>query len=281
MVKFGPSGNDEAFYEEGYKESTQAPKWLNDKGLNLYEYSLGRGIRISEAKAKKIAEKAKENNIEISVHAPYYINFANPSLEAREKSIQYVLDSLRILKAFGGKKLVVHPGTQLKQERQTAFKNTAEGVEEMVERVYQEGYSDMFVCLETMGKTRQIGTVEEIVELCKIDKILMPTLDFGHINAVTQGSLKTKEDFKNVIDTVKNGLGEYRTKNMHIHFSKIEYTPKGEKVHLTLEDTVYGPEFEPLAEVIKEYGLTPTIISESKNIMAQDALKLKNIYKNT
>ena len=281
MAKFGPSGNDILFYEQGYKKSTEAPKWLSEMGLDLYEYSFGRGIIISIETAKEIGEQAKLHGIEMSVHAPYFINFGNPSLESREKSIQYVLDSLKFLRAFGGKKLVVHPGTQLKQTREEAMKNAFEGVEQLVERVYQAGYSDMFICLETMGKNQQLGTVKEVVELCKIDKILMPTLDFGHINSVTQGSLKTKEDFKNVIDQVKEGLGEYRAKNVHIHFSKIEYGLKGEIVHLTLADTIYGPEFEPLAEVIKEYGLTPTIISESKEIMAQDAKKLKNIYVNT
>lgn len=282
MVKFGPSGNDSSFYEQGYKKSIEAPKWLKEvMRLDLYEYSFGRGITLSLETAKEIGEQAKLYGIEMSVHAPYFINFGNPSLESREKSIQYVLDSLKYLRAFGGKKLVVHPGTQLKQTRQEAMKNALEGVEQLVERVYKEGYSDMYICLETMGKTQQLGTVEEIMELCKIDKILMPTLDFGHINALTQGSLKTKEDFKHIIDLVKEELGEYRAKNVHVHFSKIEYGLKGEIMHLTLDDQIYGPEFEPLAEVIKEYNLTPTIISESRDIMAQDAKKLKNIYLNT
>jgi len=281
MVKFGPSGNDILFYEEGYKKSTEAPKWLKEKGLDLYEYSFGRGITIGEETAKEISEKAKEYGIEMSVHAPYFINFGNPGLEQREKSIQYVLDSLKFLRIFGGKKLVVHPGTQLKQTREEAMKNALKGVEELVERVYQAGYSDMYICLETMGKTQQLGTVEEIVELCKIDKILMPTLDFGHINSVTQGSLKEENDYKRIFDLIKENLGEYRLKNLHIHFSKIEYGDKGEIKHLTLDDKIYGPEFEPLAKVIKEYDLSPTIISESRDIMAQDSLKLKNIYKNT
>lgn len=281
MVKFGPSGNDILFYEQGNKKSLEAPKWLKEMGLDLYEYSFGRGITTSIETATEIGLEAKKHGIEMSVHAPYFINFGNPSLESREKSIQYVLDSLKYLRAFGGTKLVVHPGTQLKQTREEAMKNAIAGVEELVERVYQAGYSDMFICLETMGKMQQLGTVEEIVELCKIDKILMPTLDFGHINCIKQGSLKTEDDFRSVLNLVKEELGEYRAKNVHIHFSKIEYGSKGEIMHLTLEDTIYGPEFEPLAKVLKEDGYTPTIISESRDIMAQDAYKLKKIYLNT
>ena len=87
----------------------------------------------------------------------------------------------------------------------------------------------MFVCLETMGKSQQIGTVEEVVELCKIDKILLPTIDFGHVNAVTQGSLKTEADFRRILDLIRSELGEFKAHNFHIHFSKIEYTEKRRK----------------------------------------------------
>ena len=75
-------------------------------------------------------------------------------------------------------------------------------------------------------------------------------------------------------------MGEDKTKNCHIHFSKIEYTQKGEVKHLNLDDNVYGPDFEPLAKVIDKYKLTPTIICESKQRMMEDALLLSNIYKN-
>ncbi len=278
MIKFGPSGNDESFYAEGYKKGLEAPKWLKEKGLDLYEYSFTRGINVKPKTAKAIGEAAKEHGIEITAHAPYYINFGNPTDEAREKSINYVINSLKMLRILGGKKLVVHPGSQLKQTREVAFNRALEGIEKLVERVYAEGLDDMFVCFETMGKSMQLGSVDEIIEICKIDKILMPTVDFGHVNAVTGGTLKTVDDFRKIIDKIINELGEFKANNFHIHFSKIEYTDKGEKVHLTLADTIFGPEFEPLAKVLKEYGLSPTIISESKNIMAQDALKLKNIY---
>ena len=103
-------------------------------------------------------------------------------------------------------------------------------------------------------------------------------MDFGHINAVTGGTLKTSDAYHKILDYVYNELGEFKAKNLHIHFSKIEYTAKGEVKHLTLDDTVYGPEFEPLAVVLKEMDLQPTIISESRGTMMEDAIKLKNIY---
>lgn len=279
MVKFGPSGNDLLFYEEGNKKSVEAPKWIKSKGLDLYEYSFGRGYRMSYETAENIGEEAKKQGIEISLHAPYFVNFGNPTSEAREKSIQYVIDGLIYLRKFGGNKLVVHPGSQLKQTREVAMKNAIEGIKELVQRIYAEGLDDMYVCFETMGKKQQLGTVDEIIEICKIDKILIPTVDFGHVNAVTGGSLKSKDDYEEIINKIVTNLGFEKANKMHIHFSKIEYTEKGEKMHLTLEDKIYGPEFEGLAQVLKEKGLSPTIICESKEIMAQDAMKLKEIYK--
>ena len=84
MIKFGPSGNSESFYAMGYKHTEQAAKYVRDFGLDCFEYSFGRGVNMSEAKAVSIGEAFREEGVEISVHAPYFINFANPAVEAAE-----------------------------------------------------------------------------------------------------------------------------------------------------------------------------------------------------
>ena len=129
-----------------------------------------------------------------------------------------------------------------------------------------------------MGKSAQIGTYEEILDFCIIYDKYLPTFDFGHINALTQGTLKTIDDYRKILDRSIQVIGLERTKNAHIHFSKIEYGAKGEIKHLTLEDAIYGPEFEPLAQLLKEYDMNSVVISESKDYMARDAEILKNIY---
>lgn len=278
MIRFGPSGNSQIFYDEGYSTSFEAPKWCNEHGLNAYEYSFGRMFNMSHEKAKLLGSEAVKNGVLVSVHAPYYINLANPSDESLVKNINYLTTSLSYLRDFNGSQCVFHPGGCGKETRDVAFKRLLSRMDTLLESVYKEGYGDLYICPETMGKSMQLGSVKEIVEMCKFDKCLIPTLDFGHINAVTNGTLKTADDYRRILDLVYNELGEFKAKNLHIHFSKIEYTAKGEVKHLTLEDTVYGPEFEPLAEVIKEMGLEPTIISESKGTMMEDAMKLKNIY---
>lgn len=278
MIKFGPSGNCESFYADGLKHSYQAAEWLSKKGLNAYEYSFGKGILLSDEMAAKIGEEMKKYDITISLHAPYFINFANSDDEMVEKSYGYVIDSLKKLRILGGTHLVVHPASCGKMERSEAVALTKKRLNILKDRIIAEGLDDMYVCLETMGKSAQIGTVDEILDFCTLFDHYMPTFDFGHINALTGGTLKTDADYEDIIVKCLKTLGEYRTKNVHIHFSKIEYSSKGEVKHLTLADTKYGPEFEPLARVIKKYNLEPTVICESKGIMAIDAMKLKDIY---
>lgn len=278
MIKFGPSGNCATFYEQGHKRSVEAPKWLNSIGLNAYEYSFGRGITLNDDTAIEIGNEAKKYNVEVSVHAPYYINFANPSDEMVEKSYMYVINSLEKLKLLGGNRLVVHPASCGKMERSEAINLTKKRLQVLKERLEMLGYDNFLICLETMGKPAQIGTYKEIIDFCKISPNFIPTLDFGHINALTHGSLKSEEDFREIIDYMFKELGEEKAKKVHIHFSKIEYGEKGEIRHLTLADDVYGPNFEPLAKILKEYNMEPVVICESNEIMAHDALILKSIY---
>ena len=280
MIKFGPSGNDKLFYEEGNKESVQAPKWLKEKGLTAYEYSFGKGILLKDETAIRIGEEAKKNGIEVSVHAPYYINFACVPDEQGLKNEDYVVRSIEKLRLLGGKRLVIHPGSQGKLSREEAVLITKNRLKKLAETLKEKQMDDILICLETMGKQAQIGTVEEIVDFCTIAPNFIPTFDFGHINALTGGTLKSENDYRKIFDLCIEKIGLERTKNCHIHFSHIEYGAKGEIRHLTFEDKEYGPFFEPLASVIKEYGLTPFIICESKEAMAVDAITMKNIYEN-
>ncbi len=276
-IKFGPSGNSKWFYDLGYKTSLQAPKWLSSLGLNAYEYSFGRGYTMGEEKAKQLGEQATENNVTISVHAPYFINFANESDEMVEKSYNYVLTGLKMLKLMNGKHLVFHPASQGKLTRERALELTRQRLKILAKKVYENGFEDMFLCPETMGKTLQIGTYKEIVDLCTIDKIFVPTFDFGHIYSLNLGNFGSYEDYKEVFTYALEKLGE-RAKSCHIHFSQIQFGAKGEIKHLDFGNGEYGPYFEPLARVIKELDLTPTIICESHSNMTKDALYMKEIY---
>lgn len=278
MIKFGPSGNCDSFYAEGNTHTEEAAAFVKNRGLDCFEYSFGRGVRMTEDKAISIGEAFQKEEIEISAHAPYFINFANPDDEMAAKSYGYVLDTAKALKLMGGKRVVFHPAAQGKVNREEAVAKTEERLKILRDYVYLNDMQDMLFCPETMGKLAQIGTVEEITRFCKIDPIYVPCIDFGHINAREQGSLKTTEDYKSRLQYMIDELGYERMKHFHSHFSKIMYSAKGEIKHLTFEDEVYGPEFEPLAIALKELKLEPYLVSESSGKQTEEAEYMKKVY---
>ncbi len=280
MIKFGPSGNCESFYAEGYSHTEESAAFVKKRGLDCCEYSFGRGVRMTAEKASSIGQAFAKERVEISAHAPYFINFANPDEEMAEKSYGYVLDTARVLKQMGGKRVVFHPAAQGKASREEAVALTEIRLKRLKEYIYESGLQDMIFCPETMGKLAQIGTVEEITRFCKIDEIFVPCVDFGHINAREQGSLKGVEDYQTRLQYMIDELGYARMKHFHVHFSKIMYSAKGEVKHLTFADDVYGPEFSPLAKALKNLKLEPYIVSESAGTQAEDAESMKKVYFN-
>ncbi len=278
MILFGPSGNCESFYAEGNLHTEQAAAFVKARGLDCFEYSFGRGVRMTEAKAASIGEAFARENIEISAHAPYFINFANPDDEMAQKSYNYVLETAAILRQMGGKRVVFHPATQGKLAREDAVALTEERLKTLRDYLYLNNMQDMMICPETMGKSAQIGTIEEITRFCKIDPVYTPCIDFGHVNAREQGSLKSVEDYKSRLAYMIDELGFERMKHFHAHFSKIMYSAKGEVKHLTFADEIYGPEFEPLAEALVLLRLEPYIVSESDGMQAEEAAEMKRIY---
>ena len=278
MIKFGPSGNSIAFSEAGHSKSEDSAVWVKNLGLSCFEYSFGRGVNLSSERAESIGNAFRQNGVEISVHAPYYINFANPEEENAVKSFSYLLQSAEKVRIMGGKRVVFHPASQGKMKREQAVSLTIERLKRLRDIIYEKGLDDLIYCPETMGKLGQIGTIEEIVEFCKIDKIYTPAVDFGHINAREFGSLKTEQDYLDRLEYMIEQLGYERMKNFHIHFSKIEYSAKGEVRHLTFEDNHYGPCFEPLAVVLKKLNLEPFVICESAGTQDIDAVKMQNMY---
>ena len=277
-AKFGPAGTSDNFKKMGYKSSLDVPEFIVKSGLDCFEYQCGRGVNIGLEKAALLGKKAKEKGITLSLHAPYYISMSSVEEEKRLNSINYILDSARAVNAMGGDRIVVHTGSCGKISREEALELAIDTMKKAIAALDSEGLSNIHICPETMGKVNQLGTLYEVTELCKLDERLIPCIDFGHLNARDLGVIKTKEDYENILNTVKNELGSERYKNFHSHFSKIEYTTGGEKRHLTFEDTLYGPQFEPLMELIAKHGLSPVFICESAGTQDIDAKQMKDYY---
>lgn len=277
-AKFGPAGNSESFALMKYKSSLDVPEYIERMGLDAYEYQCGRGVNIGLDKAAELGLRAKEKNIALSLHAPYYISMSSVEPEKRDNSVNYILQSARAVNAMGGERIIVHTGSCGKISREEALSLATHTMKKAVSALDSEGLSNIRICPETMGKINQLGTLDEVLELCLVDERLIPCIDFGHLNARTMGGLSTFQDFSEVFDKIEDKLGLSRLREFHSHFSKIEYTTGGEKKHLTFEDTVYGPNFEPVVELILKKNCSPTIICESAGTQAEDAKKMKDYY---
>ncbi len=278
MIRFGPGGNCEWFKAEGNKSSDKMPAFLNKIGLNAYEVECGRGVRMNEATAKSLRVEAEKYGIALSIHAPYYISMSSLEEEKRRGSVRYLLESAALAKKIGATRVIFHSGSCAKLSREEATALAVDTLQKAVAAFDAEGYGDLILCPETMGKINQLGSLDEVMTLCKVDDRILPTIDFGHLNAREQGLFYTAADYERVLMQMEDALGRERASKFHAHFSKIEYTTGGEKRHLTFEDTVYGPDFAPLAEVLVKRGAEPIIICESAGTQSKDALEMKELY---
>ncbi len=276
MITFGPGGNSESFGKRKFPE--QLPEYLASMGLNGYEIECGRGVRIAEKTYNLLPDIAKQNGIYLTLHTPYFISLSGENEETRLKSVTYIEESAQAAHKLGAKKIVVHSGSCAKMPRETALELAKDTLTKAQARLDEIGLSDIIICPETMGKINQLGTLSEVMELCKVDERFLPCVDFGHLNARTLGGIKTVDDYAAILDEIENKLGFDRLKNFHVHFSKIQYTTGGEKCHLTFSDNEYGPEYEPLMELFAKRGLEPSVICESAGTQAEDAAEMKKAY---
>lgn len=276
MITFGPGGNSLSWGKRKFPDDLA--EYLGDFGLNGYEIECGRGVRISEGTLARLPEIARENGINVTLHAPYFISLSSTEEEKRLNSVNYILESAKAAKAVGARKIVVHSGSCSKMTRAEALYLAKDTLKKAQAALDENGLSDIIICPETMGKINQLGTLDEVLELCGVDERFLPTIDFGHLNARTLGGIRGRDDYAKILDDIENALGYERLSKMHVHFSKIEYTNGGEKKHLTFADKTFGPDFEPLFEEIKRRALEPSVICESDGTQAEDAAEMKRFY---
>ncbi len=273
---FGPGGNSDAFRLAGYKSTIDAPSWVKSIGLDAYEYEAGNGLSASPKILEAIGLEAARNNIKMSFHTPYFISLSGVVEEKRLNSINYIRQSLDAAKLLGADTIVVHSGSAAKITRDEAMRLAGDTLVKTLASVDTYGIK---IGLETMGKVNQLGTLDEVLELCRIDSSFVPVVDFGHLNARDLGGVfVSADDYLRVFEKIDHKLGSHVAENLHCHFSKIEWTTSGEKRHLTFEDEIYGPGYEPLMETIYKHNLSPTIICESAGTQSDDALAMKNYY---
>jgi deoxyribonuclease-4 len=269
-VRFGPAGNP-----QGYRGKTvKVCDYIRSRGLNAYEYQATYGVRISKQSAVELRKNAEKNDVLVSMHAPYYLNLSSNKEDVVERSIQRLVQSARASEWMGAYRIVFHPGfytIYTPKEAMERFKRTVSSLEEQLD---SSGLSKYTFAPETTGKKSQLGSLEEIIEICQSHENFSPTVDFAHLHARSGGGIRDKGDYGEIFQKLEDNLG---LNSLHAHFTRIEYTDAGEKRHHVLCETDYGPPLEPLLEEVAERGWKVTIISETP-FLDEDALVIKRAY---
>jgi len=277
--RFGPAGVPPVF-RAMKAVLTDVPRLLREEGLDAFEYQAvrwGAKPQIKREDAEKLGLKAKDNDVWLSLHGSYFINFCGEKdvIEASKQRLIACITAAEWMKAYV---VVFHPGFYGKKPQKEAFTNCLEALKEVVETVRTLGIKNVKIGPETMGKHSQLGSLDEVLSLCEEVEQTQLVVDWGHLHARDRGRFKTVDDFRRVVEEIENRLGAEAVRDMHCHFTKVEFTDKGEKRHHIIDEMDFGPDFTMLAKVIAEFKLKPVIISESP-ILDLDAIKMRDILK--
>ena len=256
-IRFGPAG----YPEKAKGKPERAFEILKEAGLTAFEYAAVYGLRTSEEKARVLGNLAKSTGITMSMHAAYYINLASKSDDIRQRSKMRLEKALRFAPLMGVKRIVFHVGTYGGLIPEEAHKVVRSALQEVWEKAGHLG-EGAYLAPEIAGKINAYGSVEEIAKLCAESDGLIPTIDWAHMYARTQGKCNNKQSYLEILGVFEDALGSLFVSNMHFHISGIIFTQAGEKAHRPLGEE-WGPDILPLIEMTKEVGYKPTFISET------------------
>ncbi|MCX6777670.1 MAG: TIM barrel protein [Candidatus Micrarchaeota archaeon] len=270
-MRFGPAGipiTCEGDNLEGLEVTARL-------GLRAYEVEFVRGVRMKADYARGMGRKAKGLDISLSCHCPYWINCAAMEKEKIARTIHNIMDTARVAHLMGAKVIVLHPAFYMDRPSSEVYPLVKGTIAQVLERMKGERIDDVLLGLETAGKGAQFGTIEENGQLSAELAGCVPVIDFAHVHARENGSVKGREGYERIFERVEKSFNADYLKHFHSHFSNIEYTKKGERRHLELGEG--GPPFAPLAQVIKERGYEGTMICESP-LLEQDAIRMQRIF---
>ena len=249
-------------------------KHVRNLGLGAMELEFVRSINITKEKAPQIRKISQENNIILTCHAPYYINLNSSDKLKLKASKDRILNSARIANICGAYSVCFHSGFYTGMDPSKVYDNVKMNLKEIIATLKSEGIG-IWVRPETTGKDSQFGNVDEILKLSQEMDNVMPCVDFAHFHARTNGKYNTYAEFVSILESIEKNLGKKGLENMHIHITGIAYGPKGEKNHLTLEES--DLKYKELLKVLKDFNVKGVAISESPNI-EQDALLMQKVY---
>lgn len=257
--------------------------FLRNEDLNAVEVQFVRGIWMEDEDAKKLKDRAEEHDVKLSVHGQYWINLISKKEETIEKSKKRILNCLRKADEMGAYRLVFHPGFYGDLSKDEAYERMKRELEKIIDKAKKEGIkgrrNGVKIAPETMGNYHKFGSLSEMIKLCKdLDsEYFTMTVDWAHLFARRKGKLTEKENFGEILSTIRNELGKEELENLHQHFTALKWTKeKGEEKHLPIDEG--DPKFKPLAKALSEEKVNGVIINESPKL-EEDAAKMREVMK--
>ncbi len=279
--RFGPAGVPTIFKLMGVHLS-DVPRLLREEELDAFEYEAvrwGQKPQMKQQDAEALGSEARKNDVMLSMHGSYYVNLGGKN-DVVEASKRRLIACATAAHWMGAYVVVFHTGFYGRWDQSYVFKNCVQALKDVVQIMKSTGIKDVKLGPETMGKPSQVGSLPEILSICEQVEQTQLVIDWSHLHARHQGKFRKPQDFREIAENVEQRLGTEAARNMHCHFSKIQYTDKGEKRHHTLDEPRYGPDFQMLAEVIADFKLRPVIIAETE-VQDVDAMRMKRIFNKT
>ena len=291
-IKFGVAGFPINFFDSEYgKKRENIFKWLEQLNLDCLELQCTYGIRMKEEQAILYRELAKEHNITLTMHAPYYISLASQKDDVVERSKLEIKKAFDLAKILSVNRIIFHPGagygknTDDRNNGLIRLINALNSIEKDIDT------STIKIYPEIGGKISQLGSLDEIIEICKNVNYARPCIDLAHLHARELGSMTSKDKIIQSLSKIENELGRNILEETHFHVYPVDFTAKGEKTHKAFCDTVdstnsdinnneYMPKAEDYINAIKKMNLTPITICEAHNTQDIGAILMKKLYFN-
>ncbi len=254
-----------------YKRAFEVLKEMDLDGMEL---EFVHGVRMNDATRKLVAESVKQNNFYLTAHGPFYINLNSKEDDKVDASVQRIIETALAAKDTGAFSITYHAAFYMGQDKDIVFEKVKKQTEKIIEIVEKEDIKT-WIRPETTGKPTQWGDLDEIIKLSKEFKQVLPCIDFSHLHARTGGLENTYDEFCKTLEKLASELGEYALHNFHGHLAGIEYTAKGERFHLNLEDSDMN--YKELLKAMKTFGVKGVLTCESPNI-EEDTKLLKDYY---
>jgi deoxyribonuclease IV len=254
--------------------SVGAIEFSKSIGLNTLELGWVQSVRVTEVTCAAIKQKGKEQDVSLSVHAPYFINL-NGTDEEWPKSRKRLMDAAHYGNLAGATDIIFHPGSYFGNDPVEVLKLAIPRLQGCVEEL-RKASNPVTLRPETMGKSAMLGSFEDTLEMSKAIEGVEPCIDFAHLHARPgDGTMNTYDEWAALLKTYQKALGKKALKHLHIHLSGIEYGPKGEKNHLPVAES--DLKLNALFKALTEFGCAGRILCESP-IMEEDALNMKKAW---